>query len=60
VRESDADPADYEIGEAIEVSVRYVDRRNRRVVLTTMHGAANAVPRSTGFAPLGEELRRRT
>jgi small subunit ribosomal protein S1 len=40
VRESDADPAEYEIGEAIEVAVRYVDRRNRRVVLTTMHGAA--------------------
>jgi small subunit ribosomal protein S1 len=59
VRESDADPADYALGEAIEVSVRYVDRRNRRVVLTTLHGAASAAPRSTGFAPLGEELRRR-
>jgi small subunit ribosomal protein S1 len=59
VRESDADPAEYEIGEAIEVAVRYVDRRTRRVVLTTMHGAAAVAPRSTGFAPLGEELRRR-
>jgi small subunit ribosomal protein S1 len=59
IRESDADPNDYEIGEAIEVSVRYVDRRNRRIVLTTLHGAATALPRSSGFAPLGEELRRR-
>jgi small subunit ribosomal protein S1 len=59
VRESDADPNDYEIGEAIEVSVRYVDRRTRRVVLTTLHGAASAIPRSSGFAPLGEELLRK-
>ena len=56
VRESDADPAQYEIGEAIEVSVRYVDRRNRRVVLTTMHGAETVVASSSGFAPLGVEL----
>jgi len=56
VRESDADPAQYEIGEAIEVSVRYVDRRNRRVVLTTMHGAQTVVTQSSGFAPLGEEF----
>jgi small subunit ribosomal protein S1 len=59
VRESDADPNDYEIGEAIEVSVRYVDRRTRRVVLTTLHGAATVQPRSSGFAPLGEELLRK-
>lgn len=59
VRESDADPAEYEIGEAIEVAVRYVDRRTRRVVLTTLYGAATVAPLSTGFAPLGEELRRR-
>jgi ribosomal protein S1 len=57
VRESDADPAQYEIGEAIEVSVRYVDRRNRRVVLTTMHAAETVVsPTTSGFAPLGIEL----
>jgi small subunit ribosomal protein S1 len=59
VRESDADPAQYEIGETVEVSVRYVDRRNRRIVLTTLHGAAAVAPQSTGFASLGEELRRR-
>ncbi|MBV8642308.1 MAG: S1 RNA-binding domain-containing protein [Candidatus Eremiobacteraeota bacterium] len=63
VRESDANPADYEIGEAIEVAVRSVDRRTRRIVLTTMHGAA-AMPTtsstSSGFAPLGVELGRRT
>ena len=59
VRESDADPAQYEIGETVEVSVRYVDRRNRRIVLTTLHGAAAVAPQNTGFASLGEELRRR-
>jgi ribosomal protein S1 len=62
VRESDADPADYDIGEAIEVAVRNLDRRTRRITLTTMHGAAAAVtaaPTSSGFAPLGIELNRR-
>ena len=39
VRESDANPADYEIGEAIEVLVRSADRATRRINLTTMHGA---------------------
>ncbi|GAC1419207.1 MAG: hypothetical protein NVSMB64_28640 [Candidatus Velthaea sp.] len=56
VRESDADPADYQIGEAIEVSVRSVDRRTRRITLTTMHGEVSAVTTSSGFAPLGIEL----
>jgi small subunit ribosomal protein S1 len=60
VRESDADPADYEIGEAIEVAVRNLDRRTRRITLTTMHGAAAMpAPTSSGFAPLGIELKRR-
>jgi predicted RNA-binding protein with RPS1 domain len=59
VRETDADPAQYEIGETVEVSVRYVDRRNRRIVLTTLHGVAAVAPQSAGFASLGEELRRR-
>jgi ribosomal protein S1 len=60
VRESEADPADYEIGEAIEVSVRSVDRRMRRIGLTTLHGS-NAVTTtsSSGFASLGVELGRR-
>jgi len=64
VRESDADPADYEIGEAIEVLIRRVDRATRRITLTTMHGAAAVPPpqtssTSSGFAPLGIELGRR-
>jgi len=63
VRESDANPADYEIGEAIEVLVRSADRATRRIDLTTMHGAAEAAVTSakstTGFASLGEELRQR-
>jgi DNA-directed RNA polymerase subunit E'/Rpb7 len=59
VRDTDADPAQYEIGETVEVSIRFVDRRNRRIVLTTLHGAAAVAPPSTGFASLGEELRKR-
>ena len=60
VRESDADPAEYAIGEAIEVAVRSIDRRTRRIVLTTMHGAAATATTTTssGFAPLGIELKR--
>ena len=60
IRESDANPADYELGETIEVSVRSVDRRTRRIFLTTLHGAAIVPPTSSGFAPLGVELRGRT
>jgi len=61
VRESDADPAQYDIGEAIEVTVRRADRATRRITLTTMHGASAAPPPSNsgGFAPLGIELGRR-
>jgi predicted RNA-binding protein with RPS1 domain len=64
VRENDADPADYEIGEAIEVQIRRVDRATRRITLSTMHGAAAAPQQqqtstSSGFAPLGVELGRR-
>jgi ribosomal protein S1 len=63
VRESDADPAEYEIGETIEVSVRNLDRRTRRITLTTLHGAAAAIvtnaSSSSGFATLGEELMNR-
>jgi ribosomal protein S1 len=61
VRESDANPADYEIGETIEVTVRSVDRRTRRINLTTLLGAA-LIPQqsSSGFAPLGVELRQRS
>jgi ribosomal protein S1 len=64
VRDSDADPAEYEIGESIEVSVRNLDRRTRKITLTTLHGAAAAIvttsAKSGGFATLGEELLART
>ena len=60
IREGDADPADYEIGEAIEVLVRRVDRATRRITLTTLHAtAALPAPTASGFAPLGIELGRR-
>jgi small subunit ribosomal protein S1 len=58
VRENDADPADYEIGEAMEVRIANVDRRLRRITLATPHQAI-AQPSSSGFAPLGVELSRR-
>jgi ribosomal protein S1 len=62
VRENDADPADYEIGESIEVAIRFVDRRARRISLTTPHAQLEPPPTyttSSGFAPLGVELGRR-
>lgn len=52
--ERDANPDDYAIGEAVEVSVRNVDYRNRRIRLGTPHSAASFS--STSFAPLGVEL----
>ena len=59
MRDSDADPADYEIGESVEVSVRTVDRRARRLTLATPYAAEATRAPSGGFAPLGEELRTR-
>jgi ribosomal protein S1 len=59
VRESDANPLDYEIGEAMEVRVAYVDRRTRRITLSTPQQMTH-LPTSSGFAPLGVELGRRT
>lgn len=56
IRDSDADPNDYEIGEAIEVVVRYADRRNRRIKLGTVLGDDVKVSSTGGFAPLGLEL----
>lgn len=63
VRESDANPADYEIGEKLEVVVRFVDRRTRRISLTLPHIQQESTPQhqttyqtSSGFAPLGIEL----
>ncbi|GAC1310286.1 MAG: hypothetical protein NVSMB19_24440 [Vulcanimicrobiaceae bacterium] len=56
IRDSDADPNDYELGEAIEVTVRYVDRRNRRIRLGTVLGDDVRVAATGAFAPLGREL----
>jgi len=62
VRESDANPEDYELGEKIEVAVRFVDRRTRRISLTMPHLQRENVQQqqtyatSSGFAPLGVEL----
>jgi small subunit ribosomal protein S1 len=58
VRANDADPADYEIGEKIEVVVRSVDRRTRRITLALPY-AGTVQATSSGFAPLGEELSRK-
>lgn len=58
VRENDANPADYEIGETLEVRIAYVDRRTRRITLALPQPMA-PMPTSSGFAPLGVELGRR-
>jgi predicted RNA-binding protein with RPS1 domain len=52
----DANPEEYEIGEAIEVTVRSVDFRNRRIRLGTPHSASSFS--SSSFAPLGTELKK--
>lgn len=54
ISDREADPNEYEIGEAVEVTVRSVDYRNRRIRLSTMHSAQTFS--STSFAPLGKEL----
>ena len=59
IRDSDADPSDYEIGETIEVVVRYADRRNRRIKLGTVLGDDVKVSSTGAFAPLGLELRKK-
>ena len=64
VRGDEVNPADYELGEAIEVTVRSVDRVRRRIVLSTLQATtAAAAPQmqmtSSGFAPLGVELSQR-
>ena len=51
----EANPDEYEIGETIEVTIRSVDYRNRRIRLGTPHSAASFT--STSFAPLGTELK---
>ena len=54
ISDREADPAEYEIGEKVEVTVRSVDQRNRRIRLSTMHSATTFT--SNSFAPLGKEL----
>jgi predicted RNA-binding protein with RPS1 domain len=56
ISDREADPAQYEIGESVEVSIRSADFKNRRLRLTTMHDVVAS--NSSGFAPLGEELGR--
>lgn len=50
----EANPDDYTIGEKVEVAIRSVDHRNRRIRLGTPHAAESFT--SSGFAPLGVEL----
>ncbi len=54
ISDRDANPDDYEVGETIEVSVRSIDYRGRRIRLGTPHSAASFS--ATSFAPLGVEL----
>jgi len=56
ISDREVNPEDYEIGETIEVTVRNIDFRNRRVRLGSPHTAAAAQRSSTSFAPLGAEL----
>lgn len=59
ISDREVNPDDYEIGETIEVTIRSVDFRNRRLRLGNPHAAAAAQQSSSsGFAPLGVELRR--
>jgi len=59
VREADANPADYTIGETVEVTARHVDRKRRSITVTTADAAAVYAQSSSGFAPLGIELKRK-
>lgn len=56
ISDREVNPEDYEIGETIEVTVRSIDFRNRRLRLGSPHTAAAAQQSSTAFAPLGAEL----
>lgn len=56
ISDREVNPEDYEIGETIEVTVRSIDFRNRRLRLGNPHAAAAAQRSSTAFAPLGIEL----
>jgi small subunit ribosomal protein S1 len=56
VPEREADPAEYAIGEQVEVTIRSVDHRLRRVRVSTLPAGDADAP--TSFAPLGVELGR--
>jgi ribosomal protein S1 len=56
ISDREVNPEDYEIGETIEVTVRAIDFRNRRLRLGNPHAAAASHRSSTSFAPLGAEL----
>lgn len=56
ISDREVNPEDYEIGETIEVTVRSIDFRNRRLRLGSPHTAAAAGRASASFAPLGAEL----
>jgi small subunit ribosomal protein S1 len=56
ISDREVNPEDYEIGETIEVTVRSIDFRNRRLRLGNPHAAAASRQSSTAFAPLGAEL----
>ncbi len=56
ISDREADPADYTIGEKVEVTIRSLDMRARRLRLSVLHGTPAMT--TTGFAPLGQELRR--
>ncbi|MDQ2991386.1 MAG: S1 RNA-binding domain-containing protein [Candidatus Eremiobacteraeota bacterium] len=55
ISENEAIPSDYEIGEKVEVTVRSLDPRTRRLRLSTMHATPSF--ESGSFAPLGHELK---
>jgi small subunit ribosomal protein S1 len=57
VSDRDANPDEYEIGETLEVTIRSVDVRTRRLRLNTPHAAAVSFSNQHGFAPLGAELK---
>ena len=57
VSENEAIPSDYEIGEKVEVSVRSLDPRTRKLRLSTMHATPSFESGGGSFAPLGAELK---
>ncbi|GAC1556732.1 MAG: hypothetical protein NVS3B17_04540 [Vulcanimicrobiaceae bacterium] len=59
IRDSDANPDEYEIGERVEVTVKFADRRTRRIRLGTAYASPPPTATASGFAPLGTELRKR-